>query len=167
MLGTSETQTLVLDGRGKLHLSIATRRAEPAALRCEAGVRGRGGGGRINNTAPVLIGTRGLDHRREICVLDEMTRCDHVGGMKSVKIADLKAHLSEYLRYVREGEEFIVMDRLTPIARLTTYGRRRSRLTIRRPKGKRIPPSRVPLPPPLKLDFDVVEFLLEERRKGR
>ena len=36
-----------------------------------------------------------------------------------VRIAELKARLSEYLRVVRHGKEIVIKDRETPIARLT------------------------------------------------
>jgi len=36
-----------------------------------------------------------------------------------VRIAELKAHFSEYLRVVRHGREIVIKDRETPIARLT------------------------------------------------
>lgn len=38
--------------------------------------------------------------------------------MKTVGIADLKAHLSEHLRAVRKGRTVTVVDRHTPVARL-------------------------------------------------
>ncbi len=38
--------------------------------------------------------------------------------MTSVRIADLKANLSRYLRRVREGARLTVLDRTTPIAQL-------------------------------------------------
>ena len=38
--------------------------------------------------------------------------------MMQVGIAELKAHLSEYLARVQEGEEIIVADRGRPVARL-------------------------------------------------
>lgn len=38
--------------------------------------------------------------------------------MKTANVSDLKAHLSEYLAQVREGEVLTVYDRRTPIARL-------------------------------------------------
>jgi prevent-host-death family protein len=37
----------------------------------------------------------------------------------SVGIAELKAHLSEYVRAAQKGKEFIVKDRHTPVAKLT------------------------------------------------
>jgi antitoxin (DNA-binding transcriptional repressor) of toxin-antitoxin stability system len=41
--------------------------------------------------------------------------------MKSVRIAQLKARLSEHLRSVRKGRALIVLDRDTPIARIVPY----------------------------------------------
>jgi prevent-host-death family protein len=48
-----------------------------------------------------------------------------------VKIAELKSHLSEYLRSVQRGNEVIVKDRDTPIARLVPYEERKQRLIVR------------------------------------
>jgi antitoxin (DNA-binding transcriptional repressor) of toxin-antitoxin stability system len=42
--------------------------------------------------------------------------------MKAVRIAELKAHLSEHLRAVRRGEILTVLDRDTPIARISPVG---------------------------------------------
>ena len=38
--------------------------------------------------------------------------------MKAIKVSELKAHLSQYLRRVRKGERIVVMDRSEPIAEL-------------------------------------------------
>ncbi len=49
-------------------------------------------------------------------------------AMKSVKIAELKDHLSEHLRSVERGAEVVVTDRSRPIARIvpvTAAGRLR------------------------------------------
>ena len=43
-----------------------------------------------------------------------MTTCGH----RTVRIAELKARLSEYLRAVRRGETIAVMDRDTPVAQI-------------------------------------------------
>ena len=56
--------------------------------------------------------------------------------MKTIGIADLKAHLSEHLKSVRKGRTLTVLDRDTPIARIVPFAAeplevRRSR---RRPK---------------------------------
>jgi prevent-host-death family protein len=43
--------------------------------------------------------------------------------MKSVNIAELKNRLSQYLNDVRTGEEILVRDRKTPVARIVPVGR--------------------------------------------
>ena len=52
--------------------------------------------------------------------------------MKQVRIADLKARLSEYLRAVRAGESIAVLDRDTPIAQLIPIRESRA-LRIQKP----------------------------------
>jgi prevent-host-death family protein len=87
--------------------------------------------------------------------------------MKQVRIAELKARLSEYLRAVRRGETIAVLDRETPIAHIVPV-RERPTLTIQKPAPGTPPPGKINLPKtlkPLKLDFDVVDLLLEDRRK--
>ena len=42
--------------------------------------------------------------------------------MKSVNVADFKNRLSAYLQMVRKGEEIIIKDRNTPVARISPYG---------------------------------------------
>ena len=87
--------------------------------------------------------------------------------MKSVKIADLKAHLSEYLRDVRRGRELTVMERTTPVARIVPYAADAAVLDVRPPR-RRVPRLRdVELPPALTLEGDVVDLLLEERGRDR
>lgn len=96
-----------------------------------------------------------------------MTIYDHNKVMKSVKIAELKARLSEYLRDVRRGEEWTVMERTTPVARIVPYSQESPPLDVRPPR-RRVPRLQdVKLPPALKLDGDVVEFLLAERENDR
>lgn len=41
--------------------------------------------------------------------------------MKTVNIADLKNRLSLYIQLVRQGEEVIIKDRNTPVARISPY----------------------------------------------
>jgi prevent-host-death family protein len=96
-----------------------------------------------------------------------MTRCDYLLVMKKVRIAELKARLSEHLRAVRRGETYTVMDRQTPIARLLPYGAEAEPLRVRKPM-RRVPTLQdVALPPPLKIDVDPVALLLEERQVER
>jgi antitoxin (DNA-binding transcriptional repressor) of toxin-antitoxin stability system len=41
--------------------------------------------------------------------------------MKSAKISQFKAELSKYLRYIRRGEEVLILDRETPLARVIPF----------------------------------------------
>jgi antitoxin (DNA-binding transcriptional repressor) of toxin-antitoxin stability system len=87
--------------------------------------------------------------------------------MKQVRIVELKAGLSEHLRYVRRGHVLIVLDRDTPVARLVPV-EAPTGLASRRPMGVRASVADVPLPPPLRLAVDPVALLLEDRRaEGR
>ena len=94
-----------------------------------------------------------------------MTSYDYVMTMTQVGIAELKARLSEYLRSVRRGRSITVLDRDTPVARLVPYIES-DLIRVREPQE---PGSihDVELPPPLPIDFDVVELLLEERQGER
>jgi prevent-host-death family protein len=87
-------------------------------------------------------------------------------AMKEVRIAELKARLSEYLRAVRRGETIAVLDRETPVAQIVPV-RDRAALRVRKPAPGTPPPNRVPLPKPAKLNVDVVQLLLEERQGHR
>jgi prevent-host-death family protein len=86
--------------------------------------------------------------------------------MRSVGIAELKARLSEYLRYVRRGETVSVLVRESPVARIVPI-RQGQELGVRKPAPDAPAPGRVPLPEPMKLDVDIVELLLEERQGNR
>lgn len=86
--------------------------------------------------------------------------------MKEVRIAELKARLSEHLRAVRRGETISVLDRETPIARIVPV-REPAPLRVRKPTSGTPRPGRVPLPGPAKLKVDVVSLLLEERQGHR
>ena len=86
--------------------------------------------------------------------------------MKQVRVAELKARLSEYLRAVRGGQTIAVLDRDTPIAQIVPI-HDRSTLRIRKPAPGTPPLRRVPLPKPASLDIDVVELLLDEREGHR
>jgi prevent-host-death family protein len=86
--------------------------------------------------------------------------------MKQVHIAELKAHLSEYLRAVRGGQTIAILDRDTPVAHLVPIANR-TKLKIRMPAPDAPPLNRVPLPKPLKVGIDIVDLLLEERQTHR
>jgi prevent-host-death family protein len=86
--------------------------------------------------------------------------------MKEVRIAELKAKLSEYLRAVRRGDSVTVFDRDEPIARIIPYtpgGTPR----IRKPSPGAGRLSEIPLPPPFPGGSDIVALLLEDRESER
>src|SRR5437667_10423689 len=91
-----------------------------------------------------------------------MTISSHTLVMKQVRIADLKARLSEYLRAVGRGETIAVLDRDTPVAQIVPI-RERSALRVRKPAPGAPPLNRVRLPKPAKLNVDIVHLLLRER----
>ena len=86
--------------------------------------------------------------------------------MKSVRIAELKARLSEYLRAVRHGETLAVLDRETPVAQIVPV-RDRAALRIRTPAPGAPRPNQIARLKPLKSNIDVLELLLEERQSHR
>ena len=98
--------------------------------------------------------------------LSELTSCSYHIVMKQVRIAELKAKLSEYLRDVRRGETISVLDRETPVAQIVPV-RASTGLRVRKPTSDAPPLNRVPLPGPAKLPIDVVALLLEERQRQR
>jgi prevent-host-death family protein len=95
-----------------------------------------------------------------------MTISSHNVTMKQVRIAELKARLSEYLRAVRNGETIAVLDRETPVAHIIPVRQSRA-LRVRKPAPGALPLHRVPLPKPAKLKIDIVDLLLEERQAHR
>ncbi len=86
--------------------------------------------------------------------------------MKQIKIADLKARLSEHLRLVRGGETIAVLDRETPIAHIVPI-RARHTLRVRKPAAGAPAIHKVALPGPAGLKLDIVRLLLEERQSHR
>ncbi len=105
--------------------------------------------------------------RRSIGSLVFLTTSDYVIVMNTVRIADLKSRLSEYLRKVRRGGSLTVLDRDTPIARIVPYEGDSASLKVRSPLPDAPKLQRVPLPPPLRLQRDIVKFLMEERQGER
>lgn len=83
---------------------------------------------------------------------------------RTVKVAELKARLSAYLRAARRGHPVTVCDRDTPIARLVPYQPAREALTVRRPLHGL---HETPLPKPLGRRVDSLAALLEERQSSR
>jgi prevent-host-death family protein len=80
--------------------------------------------------------------------------------MSDVRIADLKARLSEHLRSVRNGDTLTVLDRDTPVARIVPYAAQP--LEIRKAK-RRVRDVKLPRKPARRTDS--VAVLLEDRRR--
>jgi prevent-host-death family protein len=98
-----------------------------------------------------------------------MTIYDYVRTMKkppekSVKVAELKAQLSAYLRSARSGQSVVVCDRDTPVARLVPYAAAAEPLAVRH--AIRALHS-APLPRPLGRRVDSLAALLAERQSSR
>ena len=98
-------------------------------------------------------------------ILVVMTISGHNEGIQKVRIADLKARLSEYLRAVKGGETIAVLERDRPVAQIVPVHRRPA-LRVRKPApGASL--HTVPMPKTRKLNVDIVELLLEERKSHR
>jgi prevent-host-death family protein len=80
--------------------------------------------------------------------------------MGDVRIADLKARLSEHLRSVRNGDTVTVLDRDTPVARIVPYTA--PPLELRKAK-RRLRDLTLPRKPAKRTDS--VALLLEDRRR--
>jgi len=98
-----------------------------------------------------------------------MTRYDHIvtmskNGEKTVKVAELKAQLSAYLREVRRGHAVTVCDRDTPVARLVPYAAVDESLASKLPIRNW---GEMKLPAPLGHRVDSLAALLEERQSSR
>ena len=80
--------------------------------------------------------------------------------MSDVGVADLKAHLSEHLRVVRNGGSLTVLDRNTPIARIVPYAAQplEIRKATRRLRDLKLPSK-------LAKRTDSVAVLVEDRRR--
>ena len=81
--------------------------------------------------------------------------------MRRVKISELKAHLSEYLRAAEAGETIVVCDRDRAIAQLTGTERVSEGLVLR-PPIRKTDLRRIKGVPP-KYPVDVVALLREDR----
>jgi len=97
--------------------------------------------------------------------------------MRTAKISELKAKLSAHIQYVKNGEEVLILDRNTPVARLVPagavddYDERTRRLIakgiltppkVRRPEGYKLP-----APPGPMISQEVMDKVWEEEREDR
>jgi len=80
--------------------------------------------------------------------------------ISDVRIADLKARLSEHLRSVRNGGTVTVLERDTPVARIVPYAAQP--LEIRKAK-RRLRDLRLPPKPSKRTDS--VALVVEDRRR--
>jgi prevent-host-death family protein len=80
--------------------------------------------------------------------------------MSDVRIADLKARLSQHLRSVRNGGTLTVLDRDTPVAVIMPYAAQP--LEIRKAKRRL---RDLKLPPKPSKRTDSVALLVEDRRR--
>jgi prevent-host-death family protein len=80
--------------------------------------------------------------------------------MSNVGIAELKSHLSEHLRSVRNGGTLTVLDRDTPIARIVPYATQSLELRKARRRLRDLE-----LPPKPAKRTDSVALLVEDRRR--
>jgi prevent-host-death family protein len=98
-----------------------------------------------------------------------MTPIGHDEVMKnteklSVQMADFKAHLSRYIRGVRQGHPLTLLDRHTPVAQVVPYAGTKGKL-VSRPATRL--PDQVKFPAPLRKTVDVVRYAAEERQRYR
>jgi prevent-host-death family protein len=83
--------------------------------------------------------------------------------MRSIGVAELKAHLSEHLRAVRGGEPITILDRQQPVARLVPIAVGAGEISSRPARGLL---HDVRMPRPIRgATGDVVSTLLEERKE--
>ncbi|MBI4208772.1 MAG: type II toxin-antitoxin system prevent-host-death family antitoxin [Deltaproteobacteria bacterium] len=87
--------------------------------------------------------------------------------MKSTNIAELKAHLAQYLRSVQNGEEVVVLDRKTPIAKVIPWkGEKGTRLWTRKPTHDPLTLSALWKSNGKEVSrYDSLSFLLETRKE--
>ena len=95
-----------------------------------------------------------------------MTSTGYRETMKRVGIADLKAHLSGYLRNVKRGETLLVMERDTPVARMVPAADLRGGIVTRQPTRELASVKRMlKRLRPVELPVDSVAILLEDRKR--
>ena len=81
--------------------------------------------------------------------------------MRSVKIGELRDHLSRYLAAARRGERVIVLDRNTPIARIVPVEPQVAGLRSRKPASK-VSFWRIPRSPPYGGKIDIVDLVASD-----
>jgi antitoxin (DNA-binding transcriptional repressor) of toxin-antitoxin stability system len=97
--------------------------------------------------------------------------------MRTARISELKAKLSANIRFVKNGEEVLIFDRNTPVARLVAPGvvadedehRRRliAKGIITPAKMPRVEGQKWPEPPGPMISDEVMDRVWREERDGR
>jgi prevent-host-death family protein len=97
--------------------------------------------------------------------------------MRTAKISELKAKLSAHIEFVKNGEEVLILDRNTPVARLVPvapeqdYEEQERRLIAKGiltpPERNRVPGEEWPLPPGPMIPQAVMDRIWDEEREGR
>ncbi len=101
----------------------------------------------------------------------------YAGPMRTAQISELKAQLSAHIEYVKNGEEVLIFDQNTPVARLVSAApvededERMQRLIakgiiippkMRRPEGYKLPPPAGPM-----ISKEVMDQVWAEERDDR
>jgi prevent-host-death family protein len=113
--------------------------------------------------AAIEIGPGVPWRRREALRLEIVVATDYLEIMKTIRIAELRAHLSAHLRSVRRGHPLVVVDRDTPIAQIVPCPGGVLSHPIRQPLPQSCKPKDFRPPGPLKLRHDPVALLLDDR----
>ncbi|MBK8293730.1 MAG: type II toxin-antitoxin system prevent-host-death family antitoxin [Solirubrobacterales bacterium] len=93
--------------------------------------------------------------------------------MKMIGVAELKSKLSEYLAQVKAGEEVVVTEHGTPVAKVTRIQSADGHLEqlirdgVVKPGEEELSEDFLDLPRPRSSGGSVTETLIEERRTGR
>ena len=98
--------------------------------------------------------------------------------MRTAKISELKAKLSAHIEFVKNGEEVLILDRNTPVARLVSvgpvdeYGERERRLIAKGiltpPRDPRNRAGFIPVPAgDHPISQQVMDQIWEEEREDR
>ena len=88
----------------------------------------------------------------------------HSASGRPLRVAELKARLSHYLRAVRAGRSLTVFDRDTPVARLVPVAPGPAELPSTKPTRRL---RDIQVPPPLGRTVGSAAALREERRERR
>jgi prevent-host-death family protein len=110
--------------------------------------------------------------------MTKLVTLSYTVSMRTAKISELKANLSAHIRYVKRGHDVLILDRNTPVARLTSVGNlenyddRIKRLIAKGilspPIEPRKPGDKWPDPPgPTTITREMMDQIWREERDGR